>query len=334
MNFKVCIIVPVYNVSKYMERCARSLFEQTFDNIQYVFVNDCTPDNSVEILQNVLGDYPYRKPNVKIVSHDKNRGIAAARNTGLTHAEAEYTLYIDSDDFIELNMVELMYSKAQEEKADIVICDFLMDWGKVTKIAYQPCSVDNIEFTKLLLSANTMPGMVNKLIHSNLYKKYNIYFVEGINMGEDYSTTPCLAYYARKIAKVDLPLYHYVQTNNNSYTKSFSEKSSENLISAIEVLDSFFSKVTDSDIFKESILEGKLRKKISMLMQSPPEIREKIAGLFPETDKIRFAVNLRQEERIALFLANKKLFKTLNIFLFVYWQILEFIQILKGRRQK
>lgn len=334
MTYKVCIIVPIYNVSKYIERCAYSLFEQTVGDIQYIFVNDCTVDNSIEILENIIDKYPQRKKNTRILFHEENKGLAAARNTGLQQTDAEYILNVDSDDFVEPNMVELMYNKAVEENADIVVCDFLMDWGNVTKIAYQTYTPDNVEYTNLLLSGRVLPGVVNKLIRSTLYKEHNINPIEGINMGEDYSTTPRLAYYAHKIAKVDLPLYHYVQTNNNSYTKLFSEKSSEDIISAIGVLNDFFIKLPDYKLFEESILEGKLRKKISLLMESQSGIRRDFVNLFPEVNKISSVVNLRLEERISLFLANKKLFKTLNIFLFTYWNLLELIQILKGRRRK
>lgn len=331
---KVCIIVPVYNVSKYIERCACSLFEQTFSDIQYIFVNDCTIDSSIEILEKIIDKYPERKKDIKIVSHSNNKGLAAARKTGLQLTDAEYILNVDSDDFVESTMVELMYNKAIEENADIVVCDFLLEWGKVTKVAYQAFLPDNVDYTNFLLSGKALPGVVNKLIRSSLYIQHNISPIEGINMGEDYATTPRLAYYARKIAKVDLPLYHYVQTNNNSYTKLFSEKSSEDIIMAVGVLNDFFVKLPDSELFNESILEGKLRKKISLLMESKPNIRKKYAYLFPETNTITSLVNLRTEERITLFLANKKLFISLNIFLFMYWNLLEFVQIIKGRRRK
>ena len=86
-NPKVSILVPIYNVEKYIERCAVSLFEQTYENIEYVFVNDCTPDQSIKVLKHVLGRYPQRSSKTKVINHDRNRGVAASRNTALDKAD-------------------------------------------------------------------------------------------------------------------------------------------------------------------------------------------------------------------------------------------------------
>ena len=76
----ISILIPVYNVEKFIERCARSVFEQTYENLEYVFVDDCSPDKSIQILERVLAEYPKREKQTKIIHHDKNRGVAAARN--------------------------------------------------------------------------------------------------------------------------------------------------------------------------------------------------------------------------------------------------------------
>ena len=329
---KVCIIVPIYNVSKFIERCVRSLFEQTFEDIQYIFVNDCTPDNSIEILEKVILDYPNRRESINIIHHEVNKGLGAARKTGILNANAEYVLNVDSDDFVELNMVELMYNKAIEENADIVVCDFLMDWGKATKIFPQIFSSNNVEYTKLLLNGKAMPSVWNKLIKLLIYNKNNIMPIEGINMGEDYLTTPRLAYFANKIAKVDLPLYHYVQLNNSAYTKTFSKKSIDDLICALNVLNDFFTNISDKKTYEVSLLEGQLNKKILMLTEVNPKHRKEIAELFPETNSILSIARLTIRERVIITLAKKKMFICLNVFLCLYRALFEFVQILKGRK--
>ncbi|MBO5667722.1 MAG: glycosyltransferase family 2 protein, partial [Lentisphaeria bacterium] len=91
MDIKVSVCIPVYGVEKYIERCARSLFEQTMrDGIEFIFVNDCTPDKSIEILEQILSEYPHRQEQTKIIHHKQNGGLVAARNTGLAHASGEY----------------------------------------------------------------------------------------------------------------------------------------------------------------------------------------------------------------------------------------------------
>ena len=123
---RVGILVPIYNVGKYIERCARSLFEQTYSNIEYVFVNDCSTDNSIAILENILREYPNRTPHVKIVHHKSNRGSAASRNSGLDNSKADFLMFVDADDWLEKNATELLLQKQQETDADIVYGNALM----------------------------------------------------------------------------------------------------------------------------------------------------------------------------------------------------------------
>ena len=107
----ISILVPIYEVEKYIERCARSLFEQTYPNLEFVFVDDASPDKSIEILQLVINDYPKWDDHVSIIRHDKNYGIAATRNTLVKNSRGEFLLHVDSDDWIEPNTVELLVKK-------------------------------------------------------------------------------------------------------------------------------------------------------------------------------------------------------------------------------
>ena len=103
---KVSIIIPVYGVEKYIERCARSLFEQTLDDIEYLFIDDCTPDKSVEILKRVLEEYPHRKSQVVIHRMEQNSGQAKVREWGMQNATGEYVIHCDSDDWVDIHMYE------------------------------------------------------------------------------------------------------------------------------------------------------------------------------------------------------------------------------------
>lgn len=107
-----------------MRICARSLFESTLEDVEYIFVDDCSPDNSVSLLKQVLSDYPDRKPHVRIISHECNKGVSGARNTGLDCAAGEYIAYCDGDDFVSPQMYERLYAEAKETNADICYCDF------------------------------------------------------------------------------------------------------------------------------------------------------------------------------------------------------------------
>ena len=123
MHISISAIIPIYNVSKYIERCTRTLMEQSFQNVEFIFVNDCTPDNSIEILRNTLRDYPHRHPFVKIINNPKNLGLAATRFVGMSEAKGDYVWHCDSDDWVEKDMLQKMYDKAIIEDADIVCCE-------------------------------------------------------------------------------------------------------------------------------------------------------------------------------------------------------------------
>ena len=97
---KVSVIVPVYGVEKYIERCARSLFEQTLDDMEFIFVDDCTKDESIEVLKRVIDLYPVRKDQVKIIHHAVNKGLSRARETGVNAATGDYIGHCDSDDWV------------------------------------------------------------------------------------------------------------------------------------------------------------------------------------------------------------------------------------------
>ena len=98
---KLSVCVPIYGTEKYIERCARSLFDQDIQDVEYIFVNDCTKDAAIDVLKNVVADYPYVGSRVKIINHEKNKGLAGARLTGLQNATGEYVWCVDSDDYIQ-----------------------------------------------------------------------------------------------------------------------------------------------------------------------------------------------------------------------------------------
>lgn len=102
----ISVIVPVYNVEKYIERCITSIINQTFtEGVECIVINDCTPDKSMEIVERLVSKYD-GSIQFKLIYHEKNKGIAAVRNTGLDTATGDYTIYIDSDDYCELDMLE------------------------------------------------------------------------------------------------------------------------------------------------------------------------------------------------------------------------------------
>jgi glycosyltransferase involved in cell wall biosynthesis len=332
MNPQVSIIVPVYNVSKFIERCARSLFEQTFKSIEYIFINDFTPDNSIEILKDVIKDYPQIESQIKLVDHPQNRGLAAARNSGLKCSTGDFIIHIDSDDFIEKNAIELLYQKAIADEADIVICDLYLDWGRAKKVWMQEFYEDSLAFTKKTLSVDLMPWLSSKLINRNLYFKNDIWGFEGIDMGEDYVLTTRLCYFASKISKVGKPLYHYNQINENAFSKTWSDANTKNIIDGLKIVSDFFESQPDYASFRESIEEGKIRKKIDLYRYSRIENKNIITEgivISPYTYK-KIKLSLHQK---SLFILGSHFNKYFLIgYIYMYKLLVEIYQRIKGRK--
>ena len=211
----VSVIVPIFKVEKYIERCVRSLFEQSLDNIEYIFVDDASPDDSVNILLKLIQEYPSRSQNVKIIRHSKNRGLAMARSTGFLKSTGRYIIHCDSDDWVEQEMYEVMYQTAIKENADIVVCDFIAEY--LTKHVYkiQKCALDKVAFVEQLLCGEIHNGICNKLINRKLYSFLSFHWKTGCNMWEDVSIIPRLAFFATKIAYVHEAFYHYSQENTD-----------------------------------------------------------------------------------------------------------------------
>lgn len=218
MGYKISVLVPVYGVENYIERCARSLFEQTYPDLEYVFVNDCTRDKSIAVLMAVAKDYPTRESMVRIVNHDKNRGIAGARNTGLSHATGEFVCIVDSDDWLETNALELLARQQQVRDADIVSGNRLIHnrWENmlVKELRYN----NKEEMTLQMMRRSRDHYITGRLFRRSLFVDNNLQWNEGLDMAEDRFMMTLLAYHAKTFDVVDAVVYHYDQRNTGSIT--------------------------------------------------------------------------------------------------------------------
>jgi glycosyltransferase involved in cell wall biosynthesis len=221
-SVEVSIIVPVYGVEKYIEKCARSLFEQTFKGCEYIFVNDCTKDRSMEVLGNVISQYPNLQERIVIINHPANKGLPATRNTGLRIAKGKYIINCDSDDYVEPNMVDEFYKKAIEGDYDIVWSDFFATKKNKDILCVQLSKQNNLICIKNMMAGNIHGSVCNKFVRRSLYIDNNIWFPEGENVWEDLCTSIKLFACANSVAYLPKSFYHYVQYNSGAYTKEVS----------------------------------------------------------------------------------------------------------------
>jgi len=160
MSKLLSVIVSIFGVEKYIERCARSLFEQSLEDMEHIFVNDCTPDKSVEILKTVLEEYPNRIPQTKIVQHATNQGLPAARHTGIMHATGDYITYCDSDDWVNKDAYKSCIDLAVSRNYDAVFFDYNNSDG--VRIEHQKRAIPT-DLEKL------MSGLISGVVMGSLW---------------------------------------------------------------------------------------------------------------------------------------------------------------------
>lgn len=311
-QYLVSICVPIYGVEKYIERCAISLFEQTYPNIEYIFVNDSTPDKSIEILESVIEKYPNRKPYVRIITHEKNRGLGAARNTAVDAAKGEFLMHVDSDDWIDKNCIRSCVEKQTKTGADIVSTDILRVKINKTIINHIPEFSSTKDFIVAIIKHIIPNNIWGRLIRTSLYRNNNIVVEGSVNMSEDLNVMPRLTYFAKKITTVPIPMYFYECRNQNSYTSNFSESNYIQIMTSYDVLLNFFN---DKDI--DYIKAIKLRQYISLVDNLINSVKGKGSKDFynkirREIDKkpLLLKKSLSLPYKIAVSLRNYYLFRT------------------------
>lgn len=218
---KISVIIPIHNVSRFIERCVESLMQQTLNEVEFIFVNDATPDDSIEILRGVLERYPKRVTH--IIEHTQNKGLPAARNTGLSVATGEYVFHCDSDDYVEPDMLETLYNAAKRENADYVWCDWFLSHDNNERYMSQPSYKTPTETLKGMLCGVMKYNVWNKLVKRSLYVDNGIFFPAGHGMGEDMTMIRLVAS-ATKVTYVDKALYHYVRINTGAMTQTYNKR--------------------------------------------------------------------------------------------------------------
>lgn len=232
---KVSIIVPVYNVEKYIERCLDSLVNQTLKDIEIIIVNDGSADGSKGIIQKYLNKYK------NIVYLEKeNGGLSSARNYGIPYAKGEYIGFVDSDDYVELTMYEKMYNKAIEEKSDMVECDFIWEYPNKKREDIGKIYSDKKE---AIVEARVVAW--NKIIKKDIIEKTKITFPEGLRY-EDIEFFYKIVPYLNKISFVKETLVHYVQ-RGSSIANTQNERTGE----IFKIWENVLNYYIENNIFNE-----------------------------------------------------------------------------------
>lgn len=207
---KVSIIVSVYNIEKFLRYCLDSIFSQTFTDFELLLVNDGSKDTSGHICDE------YAKQDIRVrVFHKENGGVSSARNYGLSHAKGEWIMYVDGDDWIEPDMLEMLLQEAETTSAEVVFGNFVFAFPDHSeKYSLPDWDDDKIaSLNRYINSAWTC--MWGSIAKRSLYERYQLRSPQGITYCEDFHLMVRLCYYAKKIAHINLPFYHYRQLDGS-----------------------------------------------------------------------------------------------------------------------
>lgn len=271
-QYSVTVIIPIYNVRNYIAQCADSLMNQSLSDVEFIFVDDASPDDSIKVLMSVLEQYPKRQSNVKILTHTENKGLPAARNTGLSHASGEYIFHCDSDDYTDSSMLKEMFEFAVNNNADIVWSDWFLSAAYNERYMSMPDYHTPEEAIKAMLSGGMKYNVWNKLVRRSLYIDNNILFPSGYGMGEDLTMIKLFAF-ANKVLHLPKAYYHYNKTNSTAFSQTYSEKHLIELRHNIDDISDFVL-YRFGPRYKQEIAFLKLEAKFPFL-------------LFPDTKKIK-----------------------------------------------
>lgn len=246
-SIKISVIVPVYNTGRYLERCLNSIMAQSFQEIEIIIINDCSTDDSLEIIKKYIND----DKRAILINKEKNEGVSSARNTGIKIATGKYVQYIDGDDWVEKDFLKNMYEFAEKENLDIVVSDYCEDYFdgrkkiKRGKKKSEKIIFDSKEYLKDFFYNGDAPAMWNKLFKTSLYKENSIFCPLGISLGEDLVTTSKLIYFSKKIGYSRKVFYHYRQ-NPQSMINTLNGVTKCQIFKCFDLLNDFFKEQNEN----------------------------------------------------------------------------------------
>lgn len=261
-GMRVSLLIPVYNVEAYLERCAVSLFEQTYPRIEFVFVDDCTQDRSMDVLRETMARYPDRAGDVRIVRHETNLGLAAARKTGVDAATGDYIMFVDSDDWLERDAVEKTLNVAEESGADMVACGFIQHFSRHDIRHVRSGAEDPAKYFDSVLAHDAWCTLWAILFKAGLLKDYPYQRLPGVSFAEDYLLLPQVLRHVSRIVRLDEPLYHYDCRNSDGCSRKIRGQMIDAVLGIRDLFRSMFP-----DARSQAALERGIPRKMLVLLK-------------------------------------------------------------------
>lgn len=326
-NITISVIIPVYNASATLRACLMSLSAQTYKNLELLLVDDCSTDDSLNILVTYAGQYADGDFSVQVLHHERNRGVAAARNTALLHATGDYIYYVDADDFIESDTLECLIHEAKKNNMDIVGHEWYLTFRSKERYMRQPDYSTPVEALQKMMCGVMRWNLWLFLVRRSLYVENNIQFIEGMNMGEDMMVMMKLFTCAERVSIIHRPFYHYEQTNVNSLTKTYSSDHIRQVTNNMYEVE----RSINASSYKESLSQFlpflKLNIKLPLLITDDTIRYRQWSIWFPEANE--YALRNKQlpfRTRVIQWMATKRYFFLLKLYYrFVFKVVYGFI---------
>lgn len=281
MHPQVSVIIPIYNTSTFLTRCCESLFSQTLRELQYIFVDDASTDNSLGIVHQVLQRFPQRQSQVQIIALPEHKGVGTARQKGLETVTGDFVIHCDSDDWVEPTLYELLYARAIATGADIVTCGYSIDQedgSSITTVPALPLS-EKISFN----IGPQVGSLCLKLIRNVFILQHQLHIPTDINWGEDLCFSLQAMLLTRNIQSIDDPLYHYVQ-HQSSLTHTVDTDKCFDLIKCGTLMEEFLVNHQMLDLYRHQLNWLKFQLKQYLLIFPETRAITSWRTIYPESN--------------------------------------------------
>lgn len=314
----ISVVIPIYNTSSYLARCIDSIFEQDLKDVELIFIDDYSTDNSFEVLNQCLKGRV--NENLTIVKNPKNLGSGETRNKGISLAKGDYVIFVDSDDYVTSDYFQVL-KNAIESRPDIVVFDMTEIWSNKTVLKHVDLPDSPLESVELLLLNKMHNSLCNKMFKRSMFLKHDIRITKGLSMFEDKSICFKLFYYAKSQLYIDKSLYFYDRSRENSLTKVFKESNIQASVIVAKVIDDFFKYKEVSDNIHNAIQANKVHVLGYIGLYCCRTTRSKYAK---ELGKLSFSAFSQKckmpiHYRIASFAVNYKLYPILFVIRRLYF---------------
>ena len=303
----VSVIIPMYNVSEYVDDCFSNLASQVLTNYEVILIDDKSVDDTIEKVLLAIECFERKDVEFTLITQEMNMGVACARNIGLERASGEYVYFYDADDRLEPDTLSALYSEAKQQDADIVGCEWFISFGQNERHIKQRDVQRGVDLFRGFASGIIRCNLWLFMVRRSLYEQNGIRFLPGMNMGEDMMVMMKLALISNRVSIVHKPLYHYSQTNTGAQTKNWSKEKRDQVTANVKEVEAFCRRnYGDSfdlelDFLKQSI-------KLPFIISDRRDDYKIWANWFPESDKsIRRNKNLPLRTRcLQLAAANRQ----------------------------